>query len=536
MKLKALLVDDEIHILNNLARVLPWEAMGFEIVGLAKNGVEALKTAKAGQNEPDLILCDIRMPVMDGMTFIQKVREQGLTSEILLLTGYQEFEYARTGIRYGVRDYICKPINYFELEETVRKLAVQIREKREKLGKEQRLNRVATLASEKYLLHLLLGQETEEESVLWDGEEEAEGRKVHGLLLLDLEGYAFKSMSWSVHERKAWNLHIKNAIKEAFYSIAGRGTVLQVREGEWCLIFHSPLREEITRELLEPGFIQLQNIITDKKDMMIRMCLEQRSFELSEISNVYKRMQQVLILSPADEWLPDIRSVGAGDAGLHKENSGSPWQFIERIATGLRTGSHEGLMQVAAELKYYVGHMTESQAGRAEKLLNYMLIHLLREMRELQMLTGEQEEAVWVNLQGSLSVKELMTLVVSLLDHCRDSLAAKKTSETLMISAQSYIQHHLGNDFGIEDIAEYLGISCSYFCLLFKNHFGETFVEYLTKQRIEMAKFLLSGTEKSVTRIGSIVGYQERRYFTKVFQKYTGMTPSEYRQKDSSAS
>lgn len=536
MKLKALLVDDEIHILNNLAKVLPWEAMDFEIVGLAKNGVEALETAT--QQEPDLILCDIRMPVMDGMTFIQKVREQGLTSEILLLTGYQEFEYARTGIRYGVRDYICKPINYFELEEVVRKLAVHIREKRDKQGKEQRLNRVATLASEKYLLHLLLGQETEEESVLWDGEEEAEGRKVHGLLLLDLEGYAFKSMSWSVHERKAWNLHIKNAIKEVFYPITGQGTVLQVREGEWCLIFHSPLREEMTRELLEPGCKQLQSIITDKKDMMIRMCLEQRSFELSEIASIYKRMQQALILSPAEEWLPDIGANSAGDSGtgLHKENNGSPWLFIERIATGLRTGSHESLVQVASELKYYVGHLTENQAGRAEKLLNYMLIHLLREMRELQMLTVEQEEAVWLNLQGPLSVKELMTLVVSLLDLCRESLAAKKSSETLMMSAQSYIQHHLGNDFGIEDIAEYLGISCSYFCLLFKNHFGETFVEYLTKQRIEMAKFLLSGTEKSVTRIGSIVGYQERRYFTKVFQKYTGMTPSEYRQRDSSAS
>jgi len=105
-----------------------------------------------------------------------------------------------------------------------------------------------------------------------------------------------------------------------------------------------------------------------------------------------------------------------------------------------------------------------------------------------------------------------------------------------MMSAQNYIQQNLGSDFGIEDISDFLGISCSYFCLLFKNHFGETFVEYLTRQRIETAKYMLSGSEKSITQIGAEVGYQERRYFTKVFQKYTGMTPSEYRLKDSPAS
>ncbi|MNM77698.1 HTH-type transcriptional activator Btr [compost metagenome] len=105
-----------------------------------------------------------------------------------------------------------------------------------------------------------------------------------------------------------------------------------------------------------------------------------------------------------------------------------------------------------------------------------------------------------------------------------------------MLSAEKYIQHHLGSDFGIEEISEYLGISCSYFCLLFKNHFGETFVEHLTRQRVEMAKRMLISTDRSVTQIGVLVGYQERRYFTKVFQKFTGMTPSEYRLKDSSIS
>ncbi|MEF2964492.1 response regulator [Paenibacillus sp. M1] len=538
MKLKALLVDDEIHILNNLSKVLPWEAIGFDIVGLAKNGVEALEAAI--QHRPDLILCDIRMPVMDGMTLIQKLREQGLTGEILLLTGYQEFEYARTGIKYGVKDYICKPINYFELEEVVRQIAEQLREKRKKRNKELHLSRVASLANENAMLHSLLGLETGEESEWWDERGEPEGAELpalpehHGVLLLDLEGYAHRSISWTVHERKAWNLHIKNTLKDIFGAMNEHCTVLQVREGEWCVVFHSPEAVGMKKERLRPAYDRLQSAMKEKEGMTLRMCLQPGPVTLREMASMYQRMQQILILSPPEEWFLDAAAIPQDSRESHEGSYGNEWRFIEQIGIGLRNGSHETLVQVGTELTHYVGHRTENRA--AEKLLHYLLIHLLREMRELQMLSLEQEKEVWLRLQEPLSLKDLLTLVNSLLNRSREFLAAKKTSETLMMSAQHYIQHHLGNDFGIEDIADYLGISCSYFCLLFKNHFGETFVEYLTKQRVEMAKCLLSGSDKSVTQIGSCVGYQERRYFTRVFQKYTGMTPSEFRLKESSVS
>ena len=106
----------------------------------------------------------------------------------------------------------------------------------------------------------------------------------------------------------------------------------------------------------------------------------------------------------------------------------------------------------------------------------------------------------------------------------------KKTSDVLMLSARDYIERNLSADLGIDMLADYLGISGSYFSLLFKQHFGETFVEYVTKQRMEMAKSLLALSDKSVTQVGAMVGYAERRYFTKVFSKYTGMLPSAFRE------
>lgn len=528
-----MLVDDEVHILNNLAKVLPWEDMDIEIVGLAKNGIDALEAAIL--HHPDLILSDIRMPVMDGMTLLLEIRKQGLTCEILLLTGYQEFEYAQTAIRYGVRDYICKPINYFELEDTVRNLAAEIREKSKKQKKEQRLNRVAYLANENYMLHSLLGQETEEEGVLWDEEDGLANKKAYSVLLIDLEGYSHRSISWTVLERKAWNLRIKNMLKDIFSPILKGQTVLQIREGEWCIIFPSPDKDHpITKEQLYPGFIILQTLVEDKDGMLFQMCLEQKTLSLNELSIVYERMQQKLILNSPSEWFLDadtfnLESISKPELG----ETDSKWHWIEKISNGLRNGNVEVLTQMTHDLKSFVGHLNENSVGQSQKMLHYLLIHLLREMREMQLLSGEQEENIWLRLQGSLSLKELLSLIISLIEQSRDSLSTKKSSELLMMSAQNYIQHHLESDFGIDDISEYLGISCSYFCLLFKNHFGETFVEYLTKQRMEMAKSLLYSSDKSITQIGSEVGYHERRYFTKVFQKYTGMTPSEYRLKDS---
>lgn len=255
--LKVLLVDDEAPILNNLNRVLPWQDMGMEVAGMARSGMEALRMAE--EQPPDLVLCDIRMPVMDGLTFIGKLREMGLESEVLLLSGYQEFDYAREAIRLGVKEYICKPIHYGELGDKVREIGARIR-------------------SRQY--------------------------------------------------------------KDKLYNSI-------------------PLFQEV----------------------------------------------------PAAE----------------------------------------------------------------------------------------------------------------------DTI--KKTPEQLMNQAVQYITERLNADLGIDEIANRIGISSSYFCLLFKNHFAMTFVEYVTQQRIEAAKFMLSSSDKSITVISSGVGYQERRYFTKVFQKQTGMTPKEYRSK-----
>ncbi|ANS74957.1 hypothetical protein AWM70_10395 [Paenibacillus yonginensis] len=524
MKLKALLVDDEYPILNNLSKVLKWEELGVEVAGMARNGAEALKFAE--EQQIDIILSDIRMPVMDGLSLAKEIRERGMRTEILLLTGYQEFEYARTAIRYGVKDYISKPIHYEMLEQTVDKIARQIRTERGASRRGSQLNSVVNWASEHFITQILSGrgQFLADE----DGEEEFLSHPRYSVMLADLEGYAKSSTFWTREERRRFNCRMKKLLKERLPFGDGQ-TVLQLREGEWFIFYDADSIIQKTREVLYPVYSELQRLARTAGDMEVRILAEKGPFSLNELSGVYHRIQRSLLLTPSEEWLLNGEELKPGLFEAPEETPESQWRWLEQIGSALRGEDENGVRKVIDELRTYLALLDEHAALRAEKMLHYMLIHLLREMRELQLLKDHEEEAVWEELQQPLGLKDLMHLLSELAIRPKGPASSRKPAEQLMMVAGDYIARHLGGDFGIEEVADHLGISCSYFCLLFKNHYGETFVEYVTRQRMEAAKKQLATSEASITQIGQGLGYQERRYFTKVFQKYTGVTPSDYR-------
>ncbi|UHA72846.1 response regulator transcription factor [Paenibacillus sp. 481] len=527
MNVKALLIDDEVHILNNLKIVLPWEEMQIDIVGTARNGAEGLDFVR--QHEPDIILCDIRMPVMDGMEFLRQARKMGCESEILMLTGYQEFEYARIALQHGVRDYISKPINYEELEDTVRKVADIVRSRKlEKTMAERRWGKVISLAYEKMMFDVLMGFTSGNSSYFVVDDDHQADQLVYSLLLIDLDGYAQRTVTWSENERRLWNFAVRNVLQDAINNDWLKYAVLQMREGEWCILlqFYKD-RFTVSAQDVSAWAAAIQQAVREHVKLTVSVAWDIGPIPMTSLSHTYKRLQRVLLLHADNEQLVPVDE----SSTARQAASVSQWHLVEEIVSGMKQNDKTKVERGLQELQASLLHISEQSLVRAEKFLHYVIIHLLREMRELELLSTAEEEAMWDKLQHSVSVKDLVNVISQLVHHTKEHALNKKSSELLMISARDYIQRNLGSDIGIDEIADYLGISCSYFSLLFKNHFGETFVEYVTKQRMELAKSLLTMTDKSVTQIGNMVGYSERRYFTKVFQKYAGMTPSEFREK-----
>ncbi|PYI53894.1 response regulator transcription factor [Paenibacillus flagellatus] len=527
MNLKALLVDDEINIMRNLQTVIPWERMGIDIVGMATNGAKALELIE--ERMPDLILSDIRMPVMDGIALLQQLQERQYEGEVIMLTGFQEFDYARSAVKYGAKDYILKPIDYEELQSIVERLAQQIRERRAaKRNEEKKWRHLSTLAHQKILYDVLMDYASVSDPHLPSDDEEAMRRFDYTLLVADLDGYSRIARPWNERERKLWNFAVRNVLQEALLPRELDYAVLQTREGEWCvLVRRRPGSPDPASDEVRGWCETLQQAVAQYVKLPVSVGIYPCPVPMEALAESYKCVQRALQLSPEKQQvlLVDNR---CDESETEDE---SLWPLVDELVAGLKQCDRARTEQATRGLNASVKAILAQSVLRGEQILHFVVLHLMREMREVGMLEGSREDAVWAKLEKSVSVKELLCTIDELVQECLNARVAKKTSELLMMSAKDYIHRHLGNDLGIEELADHLGISCSYFSLLFKQQYGETFVEYVTRQRMETAKSLLLMTDKSVTQIGKTVGYAERRYFTKVFHKFWGMTPTELREK-----
>ncbi|WP_258208238.1 response regulator [Paenibacillus radicibacter] len=526
MKLKALLVDDEINIVRNLQKVLPWESIGFDSVETTSDGLKAL--AYVEEHNPDLILCDIRMPNLDGLGFLQKLNELGKDYAVIMLTGYQDFEYIRTALKYGARDYILKPINYEELENVVTKLAEEIIDKRMEQAREQKKwNSVMNLAYEKLLHDVLLDYTNVSVRQFLFNDEHLLEELEYTLILVDLDEYSHISRNWNEKERKLRNFALRNVLQDALSKDELNYAVLQTREGEWCVVIqHTKGNNPNDINKMQMWSHMLQEAVHLNVKLNVSLGIYPKHASMHELADAYKKVQRSLHLSPAKKQILVLKE----QAGTNELNY-SMWGLIEEIVTALKQRDQAKMDQAFSELNQTLKAISEQSVLRVEQILHFLILHLVREMKEINVLSDEEEAALWAKLERSISVKDLMENIHQLIHTSMNTRINRKPSDTFMISAKEYINKNLATDFGVEEIADYIGISCSYFSLLFKQQFGETFLEYLTRQRIELAKSILVMSDKSITQIGKMVGYAERRYFTRVFLKFTGMTPTEYREK-----
>ncbi|OAS17652.1 response regulator transcription factor [Paenibacillus oryzisoli] len=527
MRLKAILADDEPNILRNLQAVIPWEELEIDIVGTAKNGLEALELCIA--HIPDIVMSDIRMPQMDGITFIHKLREINENCTVLMVTGYQDFDYVRSLLRVGVSDYILKPINYEELESSIRKFADDIRAKKQSQQDELlKWGKITSLAYEKILQDIMMDYMDITASTQLPIDQGDLETLRYVFAIIDVDNYSQKSMLWTEQERKLWNFAVRNVLQDSLADEISNHTVLQMREGEWSLLmaWEGADPDSIGTQLCELA-AKLQGNVSQSVKLGISVGYYPGPVGLQQLADTYRKLQRFmqLNLDKQQSVLPYKEAKESLDA------NSSLWFLVEEIVTGMKQLNRPKTEDALNRLKVLLESLSEGSFARAYQMLHYLILHVLRELREMNALDSQEEEQIWRELDKSESIPHLLQVMVQLVSNGLEGTNKKKNSELLMASAKEYIRAHYSTDFGIEDIASSLGISSSYFSLLFKQHFGETFVEHVTKHRMEQAKSLLLHSDKSITDIGKCVGYIERRYFTKVFQKFTGEIPSEYRDK-----
>lgn len=542
---KAIIVDDESIVRDGLRNTIAWNDHGFELAGDYENGREAWEAIE--RLKPDLIISDISMPFMDGLELARLVSTNYPYMKVVILTGYDQFEYAQQAIRLKVRDFVLKPITAREIRELLDKARAEMDEEAkrlEDLGRlRSQLHQSLPLLKERFLERLVLlglGKPEIEERFAYFGLPSLEPPCL--VMVADIDDFGEKeTLIDDGHDAEFLRFAVFNIFEET--ASQRPGTLLfRTREEKLMAIVGGAADES---ELYDAAFGMAEEVrhlvekylrftVTIGIGHAVSSAEQLPASARSALSALDYRFQQgknkVLGITdmegssapaspvPNRDW--DRRLAAAVRTGAADEAR----ELIGRIAGELRSAPLPvcflhiqrillALLDVAQEL----GLGLESPAGEAAPIQPLCLTEVYR-FKTL----GEIED--W-----------LKDIVASLMAGIADNRS--RFTRLQIARATDYIEEHYADEkLSLRDLCRHVLMSTSYFSLAFKQCTGETFVEYLTRVRIEKAKALLLATSLKFYEIASRVGYADPNYFSILFKKHTGMTPRDFRERQAKES
>lgn len=509
---RVLLVDDEAIARTGLRSTFDWEKHGYRLVGEASNGQRAMKWILNG--DLDILITDIAMPVMDGLELTRRTKELCPWVKVLLLSCHSDFEFVREGIRLGASDYILKPT----LDS--RSLGAILDQMRSKLEEEQQVRRIVTeheqqqrlnkkKADEKILFQALSGDQ--------GAIEELEARNRSGsymIAVLQLDSGTADRPAGG--QQKDWHDEIERLLELLYDQVP---EALAARLETDRIAAYLPVRPEESRQALEyEAAVRLPIRCT--------IGLSRRFNSIGKLHEAYKEARESLeglffysdkqILHAEDTPLVDAESAQEGPtSGLHALRAA--------LAVGNMDKS-EGQLQAIMERWKPGGMRKPAVLKEAEGILALFAMHHLPGGPALPQ-TGEVgrlrsvEEARRLILDGFRTLRE---------EAIRHPVPESTLHERIVLQAVQYINARYTEPISLQEVADEVAVSRNYFSEMFKRVTGHNFIDYVIDLRLKRAKELLSTTSLRVYEVADRSGFNDVKYFSKLFKKLVGMTPAEY--------
>ena len=514
--MKVFLVDDEIAIRENLRNSFPWEQNGFQLVGEAPDGEMALPMIR--DLNPDILLTDIRMPFMDGMALCAEVKRVLPWIGVVILSGYDDFSYARQAISLGVKEYLLKPITADELGEALRRVAGQIAEER----RAQSLRREAATGNP-FLREKLLASLFTEEGDRFEDEQLMRQMRAMGVNLA-AGCYAVIDIAFPLKgEVRAQAREALSALAEAS---SGSVFTCGMPHGARALVLGDNERDAEERaysfaasaahlpqlESCENLLLSIGETVTDYFDI-------RRSMQSA------RHVRHAAVGQGGGR-----RIIGVGE--LDDETTSLNSLELSPLYERLQYAPVEELDGILADYADLLGSGAE---GR-ELALGYLRIAAVIAARQIVTDAGADPQRVLdegliaeaLRAEGIDAVRTLLAAAMA----CRDA-KGRGLGQTPVARARRFLsQRYADPNLMLQDVAGEVGMSQSHFSTVFAQETGLTFTQYLTALRIGKAKELLSATAMRSSEIAFAVGYNDAHYFSYMFKKQTGMTPSEYRREN----
>jgi two-component system, response regulator YesN len=521
MTYKVFLVEDEIVTREGIRDNVDWKGNGFEYCGEASDGETALLFLRTVK--PDILITDIKMPFMDGLQLGKIVRENMPWIKIIILSGHDEFEYAKEAINIGVTEYLLKPITVQDMHKVLKKLAGQLDQERKEQENYQKMQAQVeenqAVLKETLLLKVVTGTVASTEAI-------EKGRSL-GLDLI-ARCYLIVVLKFDVNDRADNFDYVQyQQIQSVISGLVGNNPDIFLLKKDWKELVllmkgNTPqyLEEErsqlvglIKKELentkykLTVGFGSQKNRITDIYQSFIEAFVAVQNPSVSEIDNATRRVENAELLKVNKSAVETYLNCGV------KED------FEEFFSSYIQPLGDTVLRSYL--IKNYIFMDVVLATAKLVNGLGGNIDSVIPELNSIETILAS------INTTEQLS-DEIEKMLVNALAF-RDSQTGSQHTRVIR-QAKDYIdQHFMEPDLSLYEIASLVNLSSSHFSMVFSQETCQTFKEYLTTTRINKAKELLRTTSLSSNDISIQVGFNDPHYFSYVFKKNTGFSPTEFR-------
>ena len=524
---KVILVDDEAEVIDIMEAKIRWSELGFEVVGSAKNGVKALELVEKLQ--PDVVLTDIRMPYMDGLELSRKLNQDYPNIYIILCTGFDEFEYAKEAVHLDIKEYLLKPISAAELSESLMRLKENLdKEREEKLNVRKLENyfqeSLPALQSNLFI-SLMEGRVSEEDYA-----------RFSAAYQVNMKGPLFCCIVFHTSEN-----HVPEGMNPLLLSMSVEREIRQRLVEKWhCKEF---LYLGNTVLIMEMGSEEQMVPITDECDRFCRWAYRVMGAvvtagigtvcdNLFNINLSYEGAREAVsyrVLYGTQRAINIREIVPKEQATLSQLEEGRMHDLFRAIRVGNPEKIEEAVQKEIQKMHKHTVTIDQYHLAAMETVSNFYKFcannsfdfnEIAGNVPNLYEKVPQMDESSltsWMNEMARMISEELKT-------------ARNSTSHRLVTEAQLLVREkYMDASISLDVVCSILGVSNSYFSSVFKKETGKSFISYLTDYRMDIAEELILSGETKSYKVAEKVGYLDANYFSYVFKKRFGVSPSKYR-------
>lgn len=532
--IKIFLVEDEVVIRNGIKNSINWAEEGYEFVGEASDGELAYPLIL--KEKPDILITDIKMPFMDGLELSEAVKKELPNIKILILSGYNDFEYAKRAIGIGITDYMLKPVSAEQLLGVIGEVAEVIRKEQEErdLLKKYEADMQENREHDKYeFLTRILTEHLSMTETLEQGKrlEMDLSAQIYNLILFKITSYGEKEDTQSrqmvsvfvdieemLQQRKGVYYFRRGVEGWAILCLAENGEELQ-HEIDAC---RDGIHEIVSRYPKMEYFGGIGEPVERLRELRDSFGKAERAFAARFTSPTNQIVSWEELHSDREEE-PEVRGLGSVESNR------------ELIAKFLRGGTEE---ETESFVQAYFDEIPEDNI-KSMMMCQYILMDIYISVVTFGESIGLSQEKMQQEcgdmkdmkdcMQSTETMKKYVEGLIKGLLRLRDAATGRRYSDIIETAKIYIMENYMTEDISLNTVSSNVGMSPSYFSSIFSQEVGKTFVEYLTETRMEKAKELLMCSSRKTSEIGFDVGYKDSHYFSYIFKKTQGCSPKEYR-------